>query len=119
MHSLVDNLQAHIHVHQRVADHCNGSIQLVPLEGGHLGVNLSSSVLRMQATAALVPSLAALLLCASLHPAAAEAVTTEQLLFLEAWRAVDRAYVDKSFNGQSWFRVSQCNTASAVDGTVV
>ena len=34
-----------------------------------------------------------------------EAVTTEQLLFLEAWRAVDRAYVDKSFNNQSWFRV--------------
>ncbi len=36
----------------------------------------------------------------------AGAITTEQLLFLEAWRAVDRAYVDKSFNGQSWFRVS-------------
>lgn len=26
------------------------------------------------------------------------------MLFLEAWRAVDRAYVDRSFNGQSWFR---------------
>ena len=36
----------------------------------------------------------------------ASAVTTEQLLFLEAWRAVDRAYVDKGFNGQAWFRVS-------------
>lgn len=35
----------------------------------------------------------------------AQAVTSEQLLFLEAWRAVDRAYVDKSFNGQSWFKV--------------
>jgi hypothetical protein len=35
-----------------------------------------------------------------------QAVTNEQLLFLEAWRAVDRAYVDKSFNGQSWFKVS-------------
>lgn len=34
-----------------------------------------------------------------------QAVTSEQLLFLEAWRAVDRAYVDKSFNGQSWFKV--------------
>lgn len=34
-----------------------------------------------------------------------DAVTSEQLLFLEAWRAVDRAYVDKSFNGQSWFKV--------------
>ncbi|GJX54925.1 peptidase S41 family protein [Tanacetum coccineum] len=26
------------------------------------------------------------------------------LLFLEAWRTIDRAYVDKGFNGQSWFR---------------
>jgi carboxyl-terminal processing protease len=26
------------------------------------------------------------------------------LVFLEAWRVVDRAYVDKSFNGQTWFR---------------
>ncbi|KAG2483375.1 hypothetical protein HYH03_017731 [Edaphochlamys debaryana] len=40
-------------------------------------------------------------------PGAAQAVSTEQLLFLEAWRAVDRAYVDKSFNGQSWFRVRE------------
>ena len=40
-------------------------------------------------------------------PQAAGAVTNEQLLFLEAWRAVDRAYVDKSFNGQSWFRVRE------------
>lgn len=31
-------------------------------------------------------------------------LTEENLLFLEAWRTVDRAYVDKSFNGQSWFR---------------
>lgn len=36
---------------------------------------------------------------------ASQAVTSEQLLFLEAWRAVDRAYVDKSFNGQNWFKV--------------
>ncbi|KAJ3672090.1 hypothetical protein LUZ60_006811 [Juncus effusus] len=32
------------------------------------------------------------------------ALTEENLLFLEAWRAVDRAYYDKSFNGQSWFK---------------
>ncbi|KAI8472128.1 MAG: photosystem II D1 protease [Monoraphidium minutum] len=37
----------------------------------------------------------------------APAVTTEQLLFLEAWRTIDKAYVDKSFNGQSWFRVKE------------
>jgi C-terminal processing protease CtpA/Prc len=26
---------------------------------------------------------------------------------VQAWRAVDRAYVDKQFNGQSWFRVRE------------
>lgn len=26
------------------------------------------------------------------------------MLFLEAWRTIDRAYIDKTFNGQSWFR---------------
>ncbi|KAK9812136.1 hypothetical protein WJX73_010140 [Symbiochloris irregularis] len=35
------------------------------------------------------------------------AITNEQLIFLEAWRAIDRAYVDKSFNGQSWFRLRE------------
>lgn len=32
------------------------------------------------------------------------ALTEENILFLEAWRTIDRAYVDKTFNGQSWFR---------------
>ncbi|CAL5347529.1 unnamed protein product [Camellia sinensis] len=32
------------------------------------------------------------------------ALAEEIRLFLEAWRAIDRAYVDKNFNGQSWFR---------------
>lgn len=40
-------------------------------------------------------------------PNPALSVTNEQLVFLEAWRAVDRAYVDKSFNGQTWFRVRE------------
>ena len=40
----------------------------------------------------------------------ANAITTEQLLFLEAWRAIDRAYVDKSFNNQSWFKVCSAST---------
>jgi carboxyl-terminal processing protease len=40
-------------------------------------------------------------------PPPAAAVTQEQLLFLEAWRAVDRAYFDKSFNGQNWFKVRE------------
>ena len=37
-------------------------------------------------------------------PAPAPAITEQQLLFLEAWRAVDRAYVDKTFNGQNWLK---------------
>ncbi|XP_031479923.1 carboxyl-terminal-processing peptidase 2, chloroplastic-like isoform X2 [Nymphaea colorata] len=32
------------------------------------------------------------------------AVTEENLLFLEAWRTIDRAYYDKTFNGTGWFR---------------
>jgi C-terminal processing protease CtpA/Prc len=48
---------------------------------------------------------AALLVLGGAPPLPSQAVTAEQLLFLEAWRAVDRAYVDKSFNGQSWFKV--------------
>ncbi|KAL0659277.1 hypothetical protein Bca4012_079862 [Brassica carinata] len=31
-------------------------------------------------------------------------LSEENLLFLEAWRTIDRAYIDKTFNGQSWFR---------------
>ncbi|KAG0456921.1 hypothetical protein HPP92_022078 [Vanilla planifolia] len=32
------------------------------------------------------------------------ALTEENRLFLEAWRTIDRAYFDKTFNGQNWFR---------------
>ncbi|KAM7252975.1 hypothetical protein ACFE04_025593 [Oxalis oulophora] len=32
------------------------------------------------------------------------ALSEENRLFLEAWRTIDRAYIDKTFNGQSWFR---------------
>ncbi|KAK7838264.1 carboxyl-terminal-processing peptidase 2 [Quercus suber] len=42
------------------------------------------------------------------------ALTEENLLFLEAWRTIDRAYVDKTFNGQSWFR--QSGTQGALTG---
>lgn len=34
----------------------------------------------------------------------AGSLSEENRLFLEAWRTLDRAYVDKTFNGQSWFR---------------
>ena len=43
----------------------------------------------------------------AISPMSASAVTTEQLVFLDAWRAVDRAYVDKGFNGQNWFKVRE------------
>uniref|UniRef100_A0A453LLF3 PDZ domain-containing protein n=3 Tax=Triticinae TaxID=1648030 RepID=A0A453LLF3_AEGTS len=52
---------------------------------------------------ALAVSLSAPAYCRA-PPPSASALTEENLLFLEAWRAVDRAYYDKSFNGQSWFR---------------
>ncbi|XP_057959631.1 carboxyl-terminal-processing peptidase 2, chloroplastic isoform X5 [Malania oleifera] len=32
------------------------------------------------------------------------ALSEENIIFLEAWRTIDRAYVDKTFNGQSWFQ---------------
>ncbi|GBG70046.1 hypothetical protein CBR_g4874 [Chara braunii] len=39
-----------------------------------------------------------------LPPLPSVALTEENLVFLEAWRTLDRAFIDKSFNGQSWFR---------------
>eukprot|EP00877_Chromochloris_zofingiensis_P014579 jgi/Chrzof1/9375/Cz04g00150.t1 len=69
----------------------------------------------MQVCAAVVTSAAVAAVTMNM---AAHAVTTEQLLFLEAWRAVDRAYVDKNFNGQSWFRVSYSLTATATRGVL-
>jgi hypothetical protein len=62
----------------------------------------SSSLLQCAASVA-----AALALGLGAAAGVAHAVTTEQLLFLDAWRAVDRAYVDKNFNGQAWFRVRE------------
>ncbi len=57
---------------------------------------------------AAVLALSAAVAASALIATPAEAVTQEQLLFLEAWRAVDRAYVDKKFNGQNWFKASRC-----------
>ncbi|KAG1678173.1 hypothetical protein FOA52_016110 [Chlamydomonas sp. UWO 241] len=62
---------------------------------------------RLAAGAASAALSATLLLGAFVAPPPADAITTQQLLFLEAWRAVDRAYVDKGFNGQSWFRIRE------------
>jgi carboxyl-terminal processing protease len=67
-----------------------------------IGITISSLVLSPAALmlGGVVPALI-------LAPETAHAVTNEQLLYLEAWRAVDRAYVDKTFNGQSWFKVRE------------
>lgn len=43
-------------------------------------------------------------LTAAVNMSPAWSLTEENTLFLEAWKTVDRAYVDKTFNGQSWFR---------------
>lgn len=60
------------------------------------------------ATASVAAAVALAALAApAVSPPPSVAVTNEQLLFLEAWRAVDRAYVDKGFNGQTWFRVRE------------
>lgn len=40
-----------------------------------------------------------------LPPAAA--INSNNLLFLEAWRAVDKAYVDKTFNSVAWFKIRE------------
>ncbi|KAL3648847.1 Carboxyl-terminal-processing peptidase 2, chloroplastic [Castilleja foliolosa] len=41
---------------------------------------------------------------AAITKAPSLALSEENLIFLEAWRTLDRAYIDKNFNGQSWFR---------------
>ncbi|CAN6245633.1 unnamed protein product [Urochloa humidicola] len=61
---------------------------------------LSAGFSRVVLGVVLVMSISA----ASYTTPSSSALTEENLLFLEAWRAVDRAYYDKSFNGQSWFR---------------
>lgn len=42
--------------------------------------------------------------CKLMSFVSAGGLSEENLLFLEAWRTIDRAYIDKTFNGQSWFR---------------
>lgn len=58
-------------------------------------------------TAAALLVAGSLLTVPLVHPSPAGALTEENVVFLEAWRVVDRAYVDKSFNGQNWFRYRQ------------
>ncbi len=60
---------------------------------------------RRRALGASVATVAAASILASATPV--EAITENQMLFLEAWRAVDKAYVDKTFNGVNWFRLRE------------
>ncbi|XP_065047245.1 carboxyl-terminal-processing peptidase 2, chloroplastic-like isoform X3 [Musa acuminata AAA Group] len=55
-------------------------------------------------TRVVITAMLAISLSVTINKSPAWALTEENLLFLEAWRTVDRAYVDKSFNRQSWFR---------------
>jgi C-terminal peptidase prc len=53
---------------------------------------------------AIATALAALAMHAATR---ASAITENQMLYLEAWRAVDKAYVDKTFNGNNWFKLRE------------
>ncbi|XVF66364.1 hypothetical protein PTKIN_Ptkin10aG0029900 [Pterospermum kingtungense] len=61
--------------------------------------HVSVVFVRLLATMFLVTSVSTAISCAT-----SWALSEENLLFLEAWRTIDRAYIDKTFNGQSWFR---------------
>ncbi|XP_057428029.1 carboxyl-terminal-processing peptidase 2, chloroplastic isoform X1 [Lotus japonicus] len=66
-----------------------------------------SGNLRQHASVQFVRLVAGVMLVMSVSLSSSKtalALSEENLLFLEAWRTIDRAYIDKSFNGQSWFR---------------
>ncbi|RDY00107.1 Carboxyl-terminal-processing peptidase 2, chloroplastic, partial [Mucuna pruriens] len=66
-----------------------------------------SENIRQHASVLFVRLVTGVMLVMSVSLASTEpslALSEENLLFLEAWRTIDRAYIDKSFNGQSWFR---------------
>ncbi|KAK6645836.1 hypothetical protein PHAVU_L001972 [Phaseolus vulgaris] len=66
-----------------------------------------SENIRQHASILFVRLVTGVMLAMSVSLASSEpswGLSEENLLFLEAWRTIDRAYIDKSFNGQSWFR---------------
>ncbi|KAF3457523.1 hypothetical protein FNV43_RR02181 [Rhamnella rubrinervis] len=75
---------------------------------GCLRESMNCSEIRQNVSVVFVQLVVGVLLVMSLSVAVTKsptwALSEENLLFLEAWRTIDRAYVDKSFNGQSWFR---------------
>lgn len=62
---------------------------------------LAHDSIRRQAAAAAI----ALVLTCTSYPHLANALTEPQKLVAEAWRIVDQSFVDRSFNGQDWFKV--------------
>ena len=56
---------------------------------------------------AVATALTALAIGAATATPDARAITENQMLYLEAWRAVDKAYVDKTFNGVNWFKLRE------------
>ncbi|KAG8372797.1 hypothetical protein BUALT_Bualt12G0104400 [Buddleja alternifolia] len=78
-----------------------------------LSTSLHKAVQRAERFNNLVPALSLRLIVgvmfvttfgAAVSKAPSWGLSEENLLFLEAWRTIDRAYIDKTFNGQSWFR---------------
>ncbi|XP_010449564.1 PREDICTED: carboxyl-terminal-processing peptidase 2, chloroplastic-like [Camelina sativa] len=71
-------------------------------------VMMKSSVNFRQNLSAALVRLVSVLLVSSISVVTTDSpswgLSEENLLFLEAWRTIDRAYIDKTFNGQSWFR---------------
>lgn len=70
----------------------------------------AANVLIQRATTALVA--AGIFLSASLLPlpsqaAGYNALTDEQKAVAEAWRLVDNSFLDRTFNGQDWFKLRQ------------
>jgi len=62
-------------------------------------------VLRNMLATAMASAVMALGVGAHAGPAAA--LTEENLIYLEAWRAVYQAYVDGNYNGQNWFKLKE------------
>ncbi|XVF62758.1 hypothetical protein PTKIN_Ptkin09bG0034100 [Pterospermum kingtungense] len=71
-------------------------------------VIIGSAKVRQRVYVVFVRLVAAVFLVTSVSIAVSNtpswALSEENLFFLEAWRTIDRAYIDKTFNGQSWFR---------------
>lgn len=79
-------------------------VQALPGNGQQTGSPASTNDGRTKSVLKTIGGVAIGSLASLALTGGAWAVTTEQLLFLDGWRAVDRAYVDKTFNGV-WFMI--------------